>query len=468
TREALAHALRSIFDARLTMPVLRKLLVIFSGGVELYDLVVTEASSLHSVCVDHHLSDLGQDEAVALIADGLVAAGLDAALATGMGHVVYSRVAGHPYLTQRLGTLLLEAYQRGQPLNAEAVVAAEVRVRQSDPLLRHILNDLRASHLADAARRLLSDPPRFTRLNDDMARLELAGLAKQAGTHWAVRNPFLATIFAEEFAVKLPAPTWLPRLVKVPAGPFLMGSSAADELADSDEKPQHTLTLPEYWIGRTEVTNAQFRPFVEGDGYTNIAYWTEAGWAWRVAEKVSQPRCWEDARFNGDEQPVVGVSWYEAVAYTRWLSTQTGHEFRLPTEAEWEKAARGPDGRIWPWGNTWEAGRCNSEEAGIGKTTPVGHYPNGASPYGILDMAGNVYEWCATKWGKGYPYRLEDEWAAAYVEGDTGRRLRGGSFWREAKYVRGAYRINYLIPRSRFYHDGLRVVSHAPVGGRDE
>ncbi|PDV98648.1 hypothetical protein, partial [Candidatus Viridilinea mediisalina] len=195
TREALAHALRSIFDARLTMPVLRKLLVIFSGGVELYDLIVSEASSLHSVCVDHHLIDLGQDEAVALIADGLVAAGLDVALATGMGHVVYSRVAGHPYLTQRLGALLLDAYQQGQPLNAEAVVAAEVRVRQGDTLLRRIHSDLRKSDLLDAARRLISDPPIFTRLDDDMARLELIGLAKQTGDRWAARNLLLAEVF---------------------------------------------------------------------------------------------------------------------------------------------------------------------------------------------------------------------------------------------------------------------------------
>ncbi|PDV98649.1 formylglycine-generating enzyme family protein [Candidatus Viridilinea mediisalina] len=260
---------------------------------------------------------------------------------------------------------------------------------------------------------------------------------------------------------------FIPPLIHIPAGPFLMGSSAADALAYSDEKPQHPLTLPDYWIGRTPITNAQFRPFVEGDGYTNRAYWTDVGWAWREDKKVNQPDYWANAEWNGDDYPVVGVSWFEAVAYCRWLSVQTGHEFRLPCEAEWEKAARGPDGRIWPWGNTWEAGRCNSKDAGIGKTTPVGHYPNGASPYGILDMAGNVYEWCATKLGKGYPYRLEDEWAAAYVEEDTSRRLRGGSFWREAKYVRGAYRDS-SNPRYRSRNDGMRVVSHAPVVGRDE
>ncbi|PDW00196.1 formylglycine-generating enzyme family protein [Candidatus Viridilinea mediisalina] len=263
-----------------------------------------------------------------------------------------------------------------------------------------------------------------------------------------------------------PLPPWVPELVRVPAGPFLMGSRDDDALAFDREKPQHELTLPEYWIGRTEVTNAQFRPFVEGDGYTNIVYWTEAGWAWRVAEQVSQPRFWEDARFNGDEQPVVGVSWYEAVAYTRWLSAQTGHEFRLPSEAEWEKAARGPDGRIYPWGDAWDASRLNSGQSlDVGRTTPVGQYPTGASQYRALDMAGNVWEWCATKWRKGYPYRLEDEWTAAYLAGEEGRVLRGGSWYSsEAKFVRGAYR-SHSDPRPRNIFNGLRVVSHAPVPG---
>jgi len=163
---------------------------------------------------------------------------------------------------------------------------------------------------------------------------------------------------------------------------------------------------------------------------------------------------------------VVGVSWFEAVAYVRWLSAQTGHEFRLPTEAEWEKAARGPEGLIWPWGNTWDAVKLNSGEA-VGKTTPVGQYPGGASPYGAFDMAGNVWEWCATQVGKGYPYQLENEWAEAYLKVDTLRRLRGGSWYHPQKYVRGAYRGHYLLPRYRSNVIGLRVASHSPLPGSD-
>ena len=268
-------------------------------------------------------------------------------------------------------------------------------------------------------------------------------------------------------------PAWTPAMVKVPAGPFLMGSTdqqiatavSQGAIADwvKNEKPQHTLTLPDYWIGKTEVTNAQFRQFVDSDGYTNRDYWTAAGWAWRQAEKITQPGCWDNATFNGDTQPVVCVSWFEAVAYCRWLSKQTGIEFRLPSEAEWEKAARGSNGLIYPWGNTWDASVVNSSESGLQKTTPVGSYPKGASPYGAMDMAGNVWEWCATQWQKPYPYQLEDEWQTTYLEATADYRvLRGGSSWNESTYVRGAYRYD-SNPRGRYDGKGLRVASHSLV-----
>ena len=264
----------------------------------------------------------------------------------------------------------------------------------------------------------------------------------------------------------VPAPTdvppWAPALVAVPAGPFLMGSSAADTLASDNEKPQHTVTLPAYWIGKTEVTNAQFRPFVEGDGYTNRAYWTADGWAWKEELKRTQPLYWNIAQMNGDDQPVTGVSWYEAVAYVRWLSAQTGHEFRLPTEAEWEKAARSADGRIWPWGNEWAEGRANTAEARVDLTTPVGGYPEGASPYGALDMAGNIWEWCATVWPKPYPYTIEDEWTTEYLERREARALRGGSWTSQQVYARGANRNNIDARDDDNDNVGLRVASHSP------
>lgn len=254
-------------------------------------------------------------------------------------------------------------------------------------------------------------------------------------------------------------PPGLPELVHIPAGPFLMGSSDDDILAYDHEKPHHSLVLPDFWIGNTPVTNAQFRPFVEGDGYTNRVYWTRVGWDWREKEKITKPAWWNDAMWSGDDYPVVGVSWFETVAYCRWLSARTRHPFRLPTEAEWEKAARGPDGRIWPWGNTWEPGRCNSEEAGLQRTTPVGQYPSGASFYSALDMAGNVWEFCTAVWRKLYPYTLEDEWHAEYLELDEPRIRRGGGWYDKQKSMRGAYRSSSLAPRYRSNRLGIRMVS---------
>jgi formylglycine-generating enzyme required for sulfatase activity len=275
-----------------------------------------------------------------------------------------------------------------------------------------------------------------------------------------VGSPTIVTPILPTPASTLP-PDLVPALVKVPTGPFLMGSSADDPQAQDNEKPQKSLSLPDYWIGKTEVTNAQFRPFVEGDGYTNQAYWTAAGWAWRQDQKRTQPSYWNDKTLNASDQPVVGVTWYEAVAYCRWLSAQTGREFRLPTEAEWEKAARGTDGQIYPWGNTWAAGRANTKEAGVNTTQPVGKYPAGASPSGALDMAGNVWEWCATVY-KPYPYTIEDEWTTAYLEGDGVRVLRGGSWYDDQMIAREAYRYDYFAHFDLFNNVGLRVASASP------
>ena len=274
---------------------------------------------------------------------------------------------------------------------------------------------------------------------------------------------------------------WIPQMVHIPAGPFLMGSSDADPMANSDEKPQHRLELPDYWIGTYPVTVAQWRRFVEGDGYTTRDYWTEAGWRFIYrfdtrpwyqrflpamrSGKASKPDMWQGPETGDDNLPVVNVSWFESVAYCRWLTAQTGHAFYLPSEAEWEKAARGSNGRIYPWGTTWELGRCNSKELSLGRPSPVGSFPEGVSPYGVHDMAGNVWEWCATKYGKGYPYQLEDEWTEAYLEQDVSRIWRGGSWYFEQKLVRGAFRDGDDNARNRFHNRGLRVASRSPLPG---
>jgi len=270
-----------------------------------------------------------------------------------------------------------------------------------------------------------------------------------------------------------------PQMVTIPAGAFLMGTpeSEVKELAKlgdvklnivRNEVPQHEVTLPTYAIARYPVTNAEFRRFIEDSGYTVRDYWTETGWQQKEKESWTQPRYWDDDQWNDPAQPVVGVSWYEAVAYCNWLSAKTKRAYRLPTEAEWEKAARGTDGRRYPWGNTWDAARCNNKESGLGKTTPVGQYPEGDSPYGVSEMVGQVWEWCGSKWGGtdtkprfGYPYKPDKE--REDLEGDDTRILRGGSWYNgnPAGVCRcGARHGNY--PGGGNYGRGFRCVRTSP------
>ncbi|MGC9025362.1 MAG: formylglycine-generating enzyme family protein, partial [Chloroflexia bacterium] len=196
-------------------------------------------------------------------------------------------------------------------------------------------------------------------------------------------------------------------MVYVPAGEFLMGSSDADPMADSDGKPQHTVYLDAYWIDRTEVTNAQYRRCVE-------------------AGACSAPGCWGDSNLNGAEQPVVCVDWHQAQAYCAWAGG------RLPTEAEWEKAARGTDGRIYPWGDAFDGSRLNCDEDRCGDgwpyAAPVVSFPRGASPYGALDMAGNVWEWVSDWYDGGYYAGSPSRNPSGPASGDI-KVLRGGSWY---------------------------------------
>jgi len=264
------------------------------------------------------------------------------------------------------------------------------------------------------------------------------------------------------------------RFVRIPAGPFLMGSRDDDPDAYDDEKPQHEYDIPyDYLIARYPVTNQEFRRFVEDGGYSERRYWTEAGWRKKGAEGWAEPRYWNEKGYDDPLQPVVGVSWYEAVAYCRWLTERLrqvgathasplpeGWEIRLPTEAEWEKAARGEYGRRYPWGDEWDPKRCNSAEGGPGRPTPVGRYsPDGDSPYGAADMAGNVWEWCATKWVDGYEDYPEKE--DNDLEGTDRRVVRGGSFFNLRRGVRCAFR-NGGDPLNRSWDQGFRPVA-APV-----
>ena len=251
-----------------------------------------------------------------------------------------------------------------------------------------------------------------------------------------------------------------PQMVRVPAGPFLMGTTeeqAKQAIADGMqeeqvawERPQHTVELSEYFIGKYPITNAEYQVFVREAGY-------------------SPPRHWDGNKYpegQGDH-PVVNVSWNDAVAYCKWLSEKTGKPYRLPTEAEWEKAARGTDGGIYPWGNDWDSTKLNSRQGGPRATTPVGQYsPAGDSPYGCADMAGNVWEWCAD-WSDEEEYQRRGKTTVKDPQGsDKGRNrvLRGGSFYNARKSVRAAVR-NHSDPDYGLAYDGFRVVAASPAAG---
>jgi formylglycine-generating enzyme required for sulfatase activity len=229
-------------------------------------------------------------------------------------------------------------------------------------------------------------------------------------------------------------------LVRVPAGEFLMGSDPEkDEEAYGDEQPQHPVDLPEFTIGKYPITNAQYAAFVQASGHRAPKHW----------EKGEIPSGKED-------HPVRYVSWRDAMAFCEWLSQETGKEFVLPSEAEWEKAARGTDGRIYPWGDEEPtADLCNFGK-NVGDTTPVGNYsPAGDSPYDCADMAGNVWEWTRSLWGENYPYDPAD--GRENLESDGRRVGRGGAFGLDARDVRCAYR-SLWHPHYRFRPDGFRVV----------
>lgn len=193
-------------------------------------------------------------------------------------------------------------------------------------------------------------------------------------------------------------------MVQVPAGPFIMGS---DE-ADAEDAPAQEMDLPAFEIDRFEVTNADFNAFVQAAGYVTFA--EKQGLAsWRNE--------WE---MGEDNHPVVVVTWEDARAYCEWLGK------RLPSEAEWEKAARGQDGRRFPWGNEWDPGKANVKERGLRGTAAVGSFGEGASPYGIEDMTGNVWEWTAD-WYQAYPGNTADD---PYY-GERFRVTRGGGWFDE-------------------------------------
>jgi formylglycine-generating enzyme required for sulfatase activity len=310
----------------------------------------------------------------------------------------------------------------------------------------------------------------------------------------------------------------VPPLVRVPGGTYAIGSSRRDRQAYDREKPRHRVRLAAFWIGQYPVTVAEYRCFVEAGGYREERHWeTEAARAWLRGEEAEggalqawlelrqwlldsgrpleywakewswtpqtletwrrlttmseeearealhpiyaersrqEPAWWDDPAFTGANQPVVGVTWYEARAYCAWLAEAAGQPCRLPTETEWEAAVRGGKGRIYPWGNRFAAARANTIEGRVLATTPVGVYPQGAGPLGLWDGAGNVWEWTSSL-HRSYPYRMDDGREAPAASGR--RVLRGGSWVSSGRFVRCAYRVDDLPDFFDFFV-GFRVV----------
>ncbi len=231
---------------------------------------------------------------------------------------------------------------------------------------------------------------------------------------------------------------WL-EWVQVPAGEFLMGSAEDDGLAYDGEKPQRRVYVDAFRIGKYPVTNGQYRAFVVATGHSVPEHWKG-----------------DEIPAGKENHPVVEVDWEDAVAYCGWASGVTGEQVRLPSEAEWEKGARGPDGRRYPWGNEWQEGRCNSAEAGVGDTTPVGRYRGGISPCGAHDMAGNVCEW-TDSWYQVYPGSTDED----ENYGRQYRVLRGGSWGNNGRRVRAANRY-WIDPSNRNVNVGFRCASTSP------
>lgn len=255
------------------------------------------------------------------------------------------------------------------------------------------------------------------------------------------RNTFPSTTKSLKSRLKLPG------MIRIPAGEFLMGTSDeqveflvqreewAEEWYAQDlflsEQPQHLVSLPEYELARYPVTNADYSLFTWETGYR-------------------LPRFWLGFTFSEEEvdHPVVGINRVDALAYCEWLSDKAGAQagrsaYRLPTEAEWEQAARGSaDDRIYPWGNTFDPWRCNTVESGKRGTSPVGSYsPGGDSPWGVNDLVGNVWEWTASTL-RAYPYQPDD--GRQNLDSPDVCVIRGGSWYYSRKLARCSAREGVL------------------------
>ncbi|MDD5392320.1 MAG: SUMF1/EgtB/PvdO family nonheme iron enzyme [Thiothrix sp.] len=261
--------------------------------------------------------------------------------------------------------------------------------------------------------------------------------------------------------------------VRIPSGRLRMGFEADEnqlENWDKHAKPAHDVALPVFLMSRFPVTNAQFACFVGAGGYQDELYWktSDAGFKWWKQREVRFPVYWDQRKWSNPNHPVVGVCWYEALAFCEWLNRMGnlhGQRVRLPTEAEWEYAARGADGWRYAWGNEADPRLGNYDDTGLGQTSAVGLFPAGKA-FGLQDMTGNVWEWTTSQWGKDWqnPEFTYDKWDEEAEkrdnlnsDGDVLRIIRGGSWVSSSGFVRCAVRY-WNHPLSRSGDLGFRVV----------
>jgi formylglycine-generating enzyme required for sulfatase activity len=226
--------------------------------------------------------------------------------------------------------------------------------------------------------------------------------------------------------------------------PVESGKYNLEELEEVDIKP--------FEIGQYPITNIWYSRFVKEGGYTNEVYWCEEGKKWLKNEGQKQPRYWDYHRWKCPNLPVVGVCWYEADAFCRWLTLtlKDGHIYRLPTEQEWQAAA-GKEGRKYPWGEKWDKNRCNNGETGIGKTSPVGIFEKGRTPEKVYDLSGNVWEWTSTVY-KNKQKKVDFNLGAVFEEGPV---IRGGFWYYSSETCRCAIRT-FFNPDNRALIIGFR------------
>ncbi len=344
---------------------------------------------------------------------------------------------------------------------AELADACLLEIEKPDP-------DLRRKQAEELCRLIENASAQTTPLTRARAGDTLAALGDPRFKEYCFHSP-LPSGEGVGVRVILPATPTL-GFIRIPKGKFLMGSSEQDKDAYGVEKPQHELDLPyDYWIAKYPVTVAQWRAFVEASGYRDFD---------------------QDALRDPDNRPVRWLTWHDALAYCDWLDgvlkeqaskiepqdeaarafwgalASRKYRVTLPSEAEWEKAARGPiyiqqskiNNRIYPWGDTFDPNKANTAETGLGTTTAVGAFPLGLSPYGCLDMSGNVWERTRTLWDDkfGYPYNRNDG-REDLKHRDRDRVVRGGSFNFHRWNARCADRA-WIVPGNLDGLQGFRVV----------